>query len=57
MVLGEEPFTPENMRDNYIFVGDVLLMPMRAFSVGSAGYAMPSQYPRSDQFVTHGFQV
>ncbi len=55
--LGEGPFTHEALRDNYMLVGDVLLMPMRAFAVGSGGYQMPYQFPYTDQFVTHGFQV
>lgn len=57
VTFGEAPFSDERLRDEYILVGDVLLMPMRAFAVGSAGYTMPSEYPWSDKFVTHGFQV
>jgi hypothetical protein len=46
------------LRDEFVLVGDVLLMPMRTFGVGSAGYAFPyDQYPAEHQFVTHGFQV
>lgn len=55
---GEPPYSDVRLRDEFVLVGDVLLMPMRTFGVGSAGYAFPyDQYPVEHQFVTHGFQV
>ncbi|EGD81794.1 hypothetical protein PTSG_02506 [Salpingoeca rosetta] len=56
VAFGQGMFTDDRLRDNYVLIGDVLLMPMRSFAVGSAGYFPPSSFEWSDQLVTHGFQ-
>eukprot|EP00049_Salpingoeca_infusionum_P013134 m.245621 g.245621 ORF g.245621 m.245621 type:complete len:126 (-) comp15365_c1_seq56:310-687(-) len=54
--LGSEGLSADELKTKYILVGDVLLLPMRSFSVGSGGYMIPPQYSSEDQLVQHGFQ-
>eukprot|EP00730_Choanoeca_flexa_P006592 TRINITY_DN12182_c0_g2_i12.p1 TRINITY_DN12182_c0_g2~~TRINITY_DN12182_c0_g2_i12.p1 ORF type:complete len:657 (+),score=126.19 TRINITY_DN12182_c0_g2_i12:35-2005(+) len=56
VTFGQDPFKSNMLRDEFVLVGDVLLLPLRSLAVGSAGYQPPATYDYEDQFVRHGFQ-
>eukprot|EP00055_Hartaetosiga_balthica_P014939 m.85180 g.85180 ORF g.85180 m.85180 type:complete len:477 (-) comp8732_c0_seq2:321-1751(-) len=47
--------SPSSLKNEHILVGDMLLLPVRAFGVGSAGYMFPSNRDVKQQLVYHGF--
>lgn len=56
VTFGQEPFTHQYLSDNFVHIGDVLLLPMRSFAVGSAGYVPDGAHMKyEEQFIRHGF--
>ena len=55
VTFGTKPFTKTYLADNFVHIGDVLLLPLRSFSVGSGGYSPKPGMATEDEFIRHGF--
>jgi len=56
VALGAAPFDHRRMHAEGARVGDVLILPTRAFGLGSAGLALGDDESQADVLVRHGFQ-
>ena len=44
MTLGEQPLINTRLENTFVQVGDVLLMPLRCFALGSGGYSLKPEH-------------
>lgn len=55
ITFGEGEYSAKVLKDEFVHIGSVLLLPMRSFAVGSAGYVVPNDKSYDDIFIRHGF--
>ena len=53
---GDGYFTHDRASEKFLHIGTVLMMPIRAFSLGSAGYQLKAHHSMDDVFIRHGFK-
>ena len=53
---GTTYFTHDRASERFLHIGTVLLLPIRAFSLGSGGYQLKSEHAMDEIFIKHGFK-